>query len=208
MAIGSFVSRVLAALIALGSAALAQTEAPHPYRGPSGNPPVLISPPVTVSSSASLQISGTNWSSSYNTLFLNCEGILSADGFYSVYVGEGGTPTWETAANYTNVVMEITAQAGGGTSTTSFSTSLAELVTAATSGTIPASLKLYIDNVASSSIIKAATYLAAGYYDSSGWRTKMGSSYWNNDTNAITGLELVPGTGGTISGTCSLYGMN
>ena len=36
-----------------------------------------------------------------------------------------------------------------------------------------------------------------------------GGGYWNNDTNPITGIEIVASGGGTISsGTCSLYGMN
>ena len=37
--------------------------------------------------------------------------------------------------------------------------------------------------------------------------TIIAAGYWNNDTNPITGLELVM-SAGTFSGTCGLYGMN
>jgi hypothetical protein len=43
--------------------------------------------------------------------------------------------------------------------------------------------------------VKEDTY--GGYDEVTGW--------WNNDTNAVTGIELVPSSG-TMSGICSLYG--
>lgn len=54
----------------------------------------------TASSSASLQFTGLP--STYNTLFLNCTGLLSSSNsaILKIYVGEGATLTWETGALY------------------------------------------------------------------------------------------------------------
>ena len=170
--------------------------------GGSGGP-MLIST-QTASSSASLQF--TNLPTSYNTLFLNCSGLLetNADRIW-VEVGEGAGPTWETAAHYT--VQEIYVDNGGSGSTGG--TSGNDLTgNGYLSSTQPLSLKMYIDDVASSSIYKYA-YIEETQVASNG--TYLGSqswSYWNNDTNPITGFEILPASGTFSSGQCSLYGMN
>jgi hypothetical protein len=66
---------------------------------------------------------------------------------------------------------------------------------------------MYLDNVSSSSNYKIATFQLEGYGDGV-FFTAAGNSYWNNDTNAITGLQVGVSTGNFTSGTCSLYGMN
>lgn len=205
MVIGSsFIRRVLAALIvgASSSAALAQTEAPHPYRG-AASAPVFIST-INLASTAQFFPLPTN----YNTLFVNCQGMLNGTGNgYNVLVGEGGTPTWETGAHYTIVRSEISAVGGqtisGGTVQTSIETPPLSTVTAG-------SLSLYIGNVASTSLAKIVTFTSTSIYDPDGrWYYENGSGYWNNDTNPITGIQLVPTpSGGFAGGTCSLYGMN
>jgi hypothetical protein len=171
----------------------------------------------TASSSASLQF--TNLPTSYNTLFLNCAGLLvsSAHGYLQLLVGEGATPTWETGAHYI-VATEFTdvySGGGGGASVNggTTSTDLLDWVSAPTASTTqPQTLKAYIDNVGSSSIHKNVYYnffqeQTPDYYQ------VMGMSFWSNDTNAVTGLEVTTtgdgGSAGNItSGTCSLYGMN
>jgi len=49
--------------------------------------------------------------------------------------------------------------------------------------------------------------LQASYVDGTGYYYTEGVGYWGGDTNAITGLEVVPSTGTIKSGACSLYGL-
>jgi hypothetical protein len=173
-------------------------------------PGVLIST-QTASSSASLQFSGSNWSSSYNTLFLNCNGLTvtgspSTGAYVQMFVGEGATPTWKTTTNYTTVYIEGGSSVSGGSST-------ATTMWTADSGETspnPVGFKMYLDNVSSSSLYKMATITQTEGTDAGGNpHIYIAESYWNSDTNPVTGLELVAeGTGAAFSGTCSLYGMN
>jgi len=160
------------------------------------------------SNSASLQF--TNLPTNYNTLFLNCAGLLTSSNSvnYQLFVGEGAGPTWETASHYTDAAMYIDSNSGGGPG--SGSSSGPDLFyIAASSTTIPTSFKIYIDNVGSSSTVKLVTWQSSYYYPGgSALYTIAGSGYWNNDTNPITGLEIVGNGGNIASGTCSLYGMN
>jgi hypothetical protein len=166
----------------------------------------------TASSSASLQF--TSLPTSYNTLFLNCTGLMLSSGTatLALYLGEGATPTWETGGHYTAVYFGTGENGGAGAAAVRTLTGTDVLngqMNDFTTG-IPASIKLYIDNVASSSIIKMITWNFSDPYNTVannqwGWS---GWTFWNNDTNPITGLELVPSTGTITSGACSLYGMN
>jgi hypothetical protein len=137
--------------------------------------------------------------------------MSAASNGFDVFVGEGtGTPTWETGAHYTDVNTELT-QGSSTVSVNSSGTANSGIASIAASTTVTGSLRLSIDNVASSSITKTAIYASGSLYGGDSlWRTKSGTSYWNNDTNAITGLEFVPfgNFGAFASGTCSLYGMN
>jgi hypothetical protein len=172
-------------------------------------PGVLIAT-LTASSSASLQFSGSNWSSSYNTLFLNCSGLLvsNTSTALNLVVGEGATPTWEGGAHYTDEQM----YASGSSAPATINTTSSDLFSGgsgAMATTTPMTLKLYIDNVSSSTLYKMVTFKS--FYKSSGGSMIVvsGWGFWNNDTNAVTGLEIFASGGGTISsGTCSLYGMN
>jgi hypothetical protein len=165
----------------------------------------------TASASASLQF--TNLPTSYNTLFLNCLGLLGSVGTGSIQVkvGEGATPTWETGSHYT-VSLSFFATGMGANPAGSYSTTDADLTgnnPPGESTTIPGSIKLYIDGVASASRYKMATFFTSIYTDTSipSMVTVAGSGYWNNDTNPVAALEVVP-TSGTVTGTCSLYGLN
>lgn len=160
----------------------------------------------TASSSASLQF--TNLPTSYNTLFLNCAGLVpSANGTnIYLYVGEGSTPTWETGAHY-SVAGEYwnTANTGSNLTTTTASDALYNGL-APVKTTFPVGLLMYINNVGSSTIYKMMTTKWTGGYN----YLFLGSvgAYWNNDTNPITAIELSASSGNLTSGTCSLYGMN
>jgi hypothetical protein len=159
---------------------------------------------LTASASASLQF--TNLPTSYNTLFLNCAGLLLSSSSNKFYfrVGEGATPTWETAANYT--VAKNYAGGGGGESDVTNATDLTA-PGGNYSSTVPTSLKMYIDNVGSSGIVKQTTW-AINQVAAGSFYNTIGGGYWNADTNPITAIEVVPSAGTISSGTCSLYGMN
>jgi hypothetical protein len=168
-----------------------------------GGPGVLIAT-LTASSSANLRFSGSNWSSSYNTLFLNCGNLLtSATGtVINVWVGEGAGPTWETTAHYTDSVIDLT---NGNTGHNTAGD--ADIVAGDGGSDSNFSIQLYISNVSASGVYKPATYTMFGV-TSGIYYYFAGGGYWANDTNAITGLELVASGGNLTSGSCSLYGMN
>jgi hypothetical protein len=167
-------------------------------------PGVLIST-QTASSSASLQF--TNLPTSYNTLFLNCADLLASSSSVDILVrvGEGAGPTWESGAHYS---IEATFN-GGGTSLTN-ATDITHNNGGSHSTTKPTAYKMYFDSVGSTGVYKMVTYQLSEYVDANGAGLFyiFGSSFWNNDTNAITGIEVVTDTGTITSGTCSLYGMN
>ena len=161
----------------------------------------------TASSSASIQFTGLG--STYNTYFVDCAGLLlSSDQALRLYVGEGAGPTWETGSNYTRqglFTSQVSPTVGGDNVTTGNG---ALVNSGGGSLTKPRSLRFFIDNVSSTSLAKNITYVTAVYVDNSSSTTyHREASYWNADTNAITGVELVPDVGNIASGTCTLYGL-
>jgi hypothetical protein len=175
--------------------------------GGGGSGPMSLISTQTASASASLQF--TNLPTSYNTLFLNCAGLIeSSTGTFLLQVGEGATPTWQTGAHYSvNNIWTGTGNASVKQTVTTTATDLSQLG-GPWSTTKPLSLKMYIDNVGSSTLYKNAIIQETSYVDTSGYFTNWVGSYWNNDTNPITGLQVTVSTGNLTSGTCSLYGMN
>jgi hypothetical protein len=165
----------------------------------------------TASSSASLQF--TNLPTSYNTLFLNCTSLLTSGGYSTIYlyVGESSGPTWETTAHYTEGYYESLINGSGGANYSGDILTSSDvfhgLIGTGTSSAVPISFKAYIDNVGSSSVYKNVTWNAMAGAPSQ-WFGFVGWSNWNNDTNPITGLEVLPSAGNIASGTCSLYGLN
>jgi len=152
----------------------------------------LISTQQTASNSASLQF--TNLPTSYNTLFLNCAGLVISANGNSIYgiVREGAGPTWETTAHYTNWGIGMSVGLTGAW-VWSATNGAALFGTGALSTTSPVQFKAYIDNVGSSSLSKMATVLDSET-DSSGANPIIGNTSWNywiNDTNPITGLEVI-----------------
>jgi hypothetical protein len=178
------------------------------YGGAGGTGSLVLISTQTASSSASLQF--TNLPTSYNTLFLNCSGLTGGTGVadFDVLVGEGAGPTWENGAHYSSI--ELYGSVATGSAQASGSNTWASLTG---NNGLPAgdvvSIKLYIDNVGSSTIYKTIIY-DYGYNRGGNHYTQHGSGYWNADKNLITGLEVyaLGGAVGWSSGTCSLYGMN
>jgi hypothetical protein len=182
---------------------------------------------ISANNSASLQFTGATWSTSYNTLFLNCQGLFgSASGEYlAMQVGESTPTTWKTTAHY----VQISADGAG------LSDILSNEVLGMTTTGAPTYLQAYIDNPGSSTVKKmidvfigggitttavqggGGTFVAstccgydyAAFSDTAGVGANFwsNSGYWTNDTNALTGIELVPSSGTIASGTCSLYGL-
>ena len=146
----------------------------------------------TASASASLQF--TSLPTSYNTLFLNCVGLVASGAtFLRIIVGEGATPTWETGSHYTNMVLWT--GTGAASPQQNLTTTAPYLVNmgSSTSTATPAQFKGYIDNVNSSTLHKIASFETGNgdntsnnnYYVQSAW------GFWNNDVNAVTGLEII-----------------
>jgi hypothetical protein len=156
-----------------------------------GGPITFIST-QTASSSASLQF--TNLPTIYNTLFLNCSGLLmSANGYkISVYIGEGAGPTWETTAHYNAAGTYSSSSTAVGTFEPG--AGAADVTDGQVSPLLaahPVKLSLYIDNVGSSTLYKNILWETA-YRDSGSayyWSIR-GASFWFSDTNANSSPAL------------------
>jgi hypothetical protein len=176
--------------------------------GGGGSGPMSLISTQTASASASLQF--TNLPTSYNTLFLNCSGLVPSAGGSNqpaLQVGEGAGPTWKTST------YEYTGYASGSSiySNPFYNASASSiLLTASSIGTSSAggSLKIYIDNTASSSIYKNVTAQGTSVDVNGDLFTNIASGTFMGDTNPITALKIFLGAGNITSGTCSLYGMN
>jgi hypothetical protein len=59
---------------------------------------------VTANAASSVQFSGANWSSNYNSLYLNCSALTASTSGVTLglKVGESSPVTWETGAHYTS----------------------------------------------------------------------------------------------------------
>jgi hypothetical protein len=197
------VSRLFAALVAcgLGSAALAQTEAPHPYYGS------LIST-QTASGSAALQFTNLP-TATYSKFFLNCSGVEPAtNGVNFVYqVGEGATPTWEAAGYYGSYLYSFNGSTGASVFSNAglFSLQLAGSVSNTSSSL---TLQLWISNLTSTTDVKPITFIS-GYEDTGPTHNSAsGGGSYANDVNAVTAIRVLFSSGNVALGACSLYGSN
>jgi hypothetical protein len=164
----------------------------------------------TAASSASLQF--TNLPTSYNTLFLNCQGLQPATNGVTLEMqfGEGATPTWEVASyRYVDAAEYDGATTPGAIASTSASAiHLSNTTDVGSNSSYNSTAQLYISSVGSSSIYKMVQGQVS-YFNGSG-----NSNNWNDegtytgDTNAITAIRILFSSGNITSGTCSLYGMN
>jgi hypothetical protein len=135
-----------------------------------------------------------------------------------VFVGEGAGPTWETGSykatwlDNDNGTTSTGNTGGGGENTFDLLSNATDFLQAAN---YPESIRLWLDNVSSTSLYKVATFIVSeAKSPTSGYPAQFtGTSFWSADTNAITGLRVevdrYPAVGTpTFSGTCTLYGMN
>jgi hypothetical protein len=163
---------------------------------------------VNATGATTLRFTGANWSNKYNTLFVNCEGLLVsvANDAIDAYIGEGSPVTWQGDGPDGNSVSSYAStqdlkNTGAG--------DLFDGNWQSPSTAYPASLKFFINNPGSSTAYKMVYVVEYGFGSST---TNGGESsdlgWWTADTNPLTGFELEDGDGGNIkAGTCSLYGM-
>lgn len=163
----------------------------------------------TASASASLQF--TSLPTTYNTLFLNCAGLLFAtnDASLVVETGQGAGPTWNLS-NYSRVDRYTTTQPTNSFAQTKTATDAIGGPVNTVLNTSPVSLKMYIDNVGSATLYKNILWFSTFVFDSPGglWTEISGASLYTGDVNPITALRIRANSGNVSSGTCSLYGMN
>jgi hypothetical protein len=167
----------------------------------------------TANNSPSLQF--TNLPSSYYTVFLDCNGLItSSDSVVpTVYVGEGPTPTWETGSHYAGIgEFSYGNLVGCNNNSGGISNIFHCNGTIKASPAVPVSIKGTINNVSSSSLYKMMDLTENGYWPAeSGLFSFHVIGFWNADTNPVTGLEVAATevTGATfVSGQCSLYGLS
>ena len=75
--------------------------------------------------------------------------------------------------------------------------------------TVVGSLRLYLNNPASTSVSKLIQYhcdATSSFYGSAGVGVNYGAGYWGTTTQAIQGLRIYPSSG-TLSGTFYLFGV-
>jgi hypothetical protein len=144
----------------------------------------------------------------YLTYFLACSQVFPATNSSEIQVqfGEGGTPTWNTTANYTWVVMAL-----GSNSTT-----MANGVSTSDTGISPAgggstnalvnaiSFWGYLNDVTLSGATHAFTF--TGSAQGANFYVENGAGTWASDTNPITAVRVISSSG-NLSGKCTLYGL-
>jgi hypothetical protein len=162
---------------------------------------------ITANAASSIQFTGANWSTNYNSLYLNCTALTASTSGVTLEMEVGESAAgWETGAHYTSDsafvqtttasdILDATAKIGYGDKAMSLTTTSA------------AFLQFTINNPGSSTLAKIISGVFGGGVSQDAYgQFAYVSGWWNSDTNALTGIELVPSTG-TLSGICSLYGI-
>jgi hypothetical protein len=163
----------------------------------------------TASASASLQF--TNLPTSYNTLWLNCSGMEpgTATVALQLQVGEGATPTWETASYNYGDTLSSSVSGGSNTNATAASAIQLDQGLDGTSTSYSASYEILINNVSNTTFYKSILYQSAAYVATNGgYYNNNGAGVYTGDTNAITAVRVQYSSGNISVGKCSLYGMN
>ena len=150
----------------------------------------------------------TNLPTTYNTLFLDCNGIVtSANAFIEMRFGEGSTPTWETASYY-YAASSINTIAGIPVSTATSTIAMMMGVDPELGGSaIPFNLQAWIRNIASATLNKVVNFQSSYINPSSNFEVASGVAGYVGDTNVVTGVRILPSTGTITSGQCSIYGL-
>ena len=181
--------------------------------GPGSSPITLIST-QTASNSASL-----SWTSlgAYNTYQIRCTDILPATNatYILLQFGEGATPTWETAnSSYGYSGHWENASSGNNPESSTVDSITNGIAVGVQSPNSVSATKngseaiIDIANPAGAGAKQAVVH-SGGYQVSGGVNLNyIGGGAYIADTNAITAIRLIAGSGNITSGTCSLYGMN
>ena len=123
----------------------------------------------------------------YNTLFLNCSGLLTSNTAATllVQIGESTGPTWETGAHYTGLINTLEVNETTFTNTDLTDGANCTGTCSDTSGN-PTFIQLYLYNPGSSSLYKYSTWTIVGY--AGGAYMSQGYGYWDNgsDTSPVT----------------------
>lgn len=159
-------------------------------------------------SNASDTLEFTNIPSGYNTVLLDCNGIVPASNnvAFQLQYGEGSTPNWETSSTYRYSGSSYNTTAGA---TNPFNAAAAGIVlnTLGLSSSYSFSAKIWVSLVSS---YKIATY-QVGYQnanDGADMSWISGSGAYTGDTGVITALRVITSSGNINSGQCSLYGLS
>lgn len=180
------------------------TGATAPIASANGGGLALLSTKTANNSAASLDF--TALPGGYNTLQLDCNNIAPATNNVGIglQVGEGAGPSWETA-NYKYAGSAYR----NGTQSNPFSLSDSQIATftVGLSSSYSYSLKAFVSMIGAYKIINfTASYMSAVDGPNLTWMT--GSGAYVGDTNAISALRLLMGSGNIATGTCSLYGLS
>ena len=165
----------------------------------------------TASASASLQF--TSLPTSYNTLFLNCNGLQPVTNNTSLELqyGEGGTPTWKTS-NYSYTVILATDNGPGGTGNNAAAGIILNYPGEVGNDTTKQSqnVKVWIHNITSTTLYKHVSFTGEVYdtTNAAPYDGMVGGGTYPGDTNAITAIRVLYASGNIGVGQCSLYGMN
>ncbi len=160
----------------------------------------------TASASASLQWTGLG--SSYTYLRLLCTNLVSATSgnLVRVQLGQGATPTWQTANSSTAIYVSNTTPGNAIFQSTNYSGfPISNNGTSSTSGYTSFDMTLY--NMASGGTYKNATWTGmVSLNGTTTLETSYGGGNYNGNTTAITAVRVLYSAGNITSGQCSLYG--
>jgi len=165
----------------------------------------------TASASGTTTIPFTAISTAYKHFMLQGTGIITASSaVLGLQVGEGVTPTWETAASYRYAGVFIDDIGAGSLNT--FGTATATDITLTLNAIGGASISsgtftVWFTNLASTTQYKSFS-MKSSWVDSGARAANWdGSGHWSGDTNAITAVRLIAGANIT-AGEFSLYGIS
>lgn len=168
---------------------------------------IVIATLIASGTTNNLSFFAPNWSSAYNVLRLRCSSLI-IDGNNIIQVQVGETPVWETSANYT-VSSVVTNTAGNGSAGNTVNNATDLLGTTWKGGgtaTTPTTIDLELDNVASTTAPKLATWRMGTFHSPPYLYDIYGHSFWAGDNNAINNLRVIVSAGLILSGQCTLYG--
>lgn len=173
----------------------------------SGATIVLSTQTASVGVTTSLDF--TPLSTSYRQLRLECNNITlsSSSTVLHVYSGQGGGPTWNTAASYVRLRFANSDVGGLASSANNADTDYISGAITNLVSTIPAmfSIRMNRPDVTGYKLSDAKVYYVSAADGTYAYQYEA-TSYWGADTNTLTGLQVAATGGGTFGGQCTLLG--